>query len=769
MTSTSHQTSSTKQITIVKAGDSSHFQYVRPSSAINTSRAPQGAVTGSTRSNPFTSRQPLFPQAPAIARLSSGARSNFYELFRRPNVYLNGANETITLSQLYAPVKKVSVIDSSKYPNLFNPKIGTNIAKVATGLQEKGISSQGSPAFGIKSAEAFETIVADMTITTRDPTPTIYGHTQTRTLSTTVVANPGEVLFLSFPQPTTSEPTQYTTLPLPTNTAAKQFPNGQPILFLTQVEGIVFNDQGRAITTATIVQAPPAPYTPDPAGGKVALEDPSYEWKSWSPGEKAGVVIACVVAFVLISSLLIYLCAIRRQRNKKERGHETRRSSHERNDNRDVAKRSLGERMRDWLMARNGGVDSNRSTQGSDGFTVYANMPRHTSDGDRRIAWPHASSLEDSRTYESGPPGEQAVQADASDLRGGSYAVSSQAVAEPRTSHSPGQQRVDDIPGLPFSRLVGRTLVVHLEAGDMALSGHGCMVIVFDIQIGCTTGNSRSRGRSRGPRPPPISVQQPPDTQPQRLTETVGPSASKGTLAIHTPPWPVEVGPDSHSSRSYAYSIDSIGYHSQGPGFSSSLSTLPRAQPSAPPAPSAPPFTPSSSLNSSSFRRPPPSTLFPPMIRQVPSTISDRRRPRPTLTPPILPPHSTLTQQISQLNSPDNASLKLPSIDYSYSDGRASPYPLSRVGSSRVRDLDAISSWDTPSIISSFLQDGTVRFSDGLSVYPQGESSGIVGDHSEIISDFVFPERDTPGGRRFDGEAWSASGEESGRFERFEN
>ena len=151
--------------------------------------------------------------------------------------------------------------------------------------------------------------------------PTIYGATRTETFYTTITATPGDVVYIPFPTLTTPEPVEYTTIPVSAsiNRTEKVFPNGQPILVLTEVDAAVFNPTINDIAyVQTLLQAPPPPPTEDPRSGKIALANPSWKWDTWTTAEKAGVVGACIVAFFATGTLLIWLCLERHRRRKRE-------------------------------------------------------------------------------------------------------------------------------------------------------------------------------------------------------------------------------------------------------------------------------------------------------------------------------------------------------------------------------------------------------------------------------------------------------------------
>ncbi len=152
--------------------------------------------------------------------------------------------------------------------------------------------------------------------------PTIWGATRTTTFFTTATAVPGDVVYLQFPTVSSSPVLEYTTLPSPTDPGIKQFPNGQPILVLTQVDGVIVNPQSQTLSTATIVQAPPPLYPTDTDGGKLALVSPSSHWSDWTHGQRSGVIAAIVLSIVLLIGLCIYASTVRRKRKKIEKDME---------------------------------------------------------------------------------------------------------------------------------------------------------------------------------------------------------------------------------------------------------------------------------------------------------------------------------------------------------------------------------------------------------------------------------------------------------------
>ena len=148
--------------------------------------------------------------------------------------------------------------------------------------------------------------------------PTIWGATQTTTFTTTTTATVGQVVYLTFPTLAAPPSLQYTTFPSPTSPFSKQYPDGLPILVLTQVDGIIVDPSGQVLTTATVVQSPPTP----PSGQKVVLVPGSSTWASWTEGEKGGVIAATVFSVLGLIGVFLYLCHVRRKRKKMERDME---------------------------------------------------------------------------------------------------------------------------------------------------------------------------------------------------------------------------------------------------------------------------------------------------------------------------------------------------------------------------------------------------------------------------------------------------------------
>ena len=238
---------------------------------------------------PETARQPLYT---VVNVYEQNTRRKFYDFYHYPVVYSEyGAPAASTLTQLDNPLPKVSVSDRE-------------VTALLTTTEGKAVQAV-TPSY-----------------------PTIYGATRTTTFTTTVTAEVGDVVFLKFPTPT---PTGFPLLPTPLEwatrkwpgvAASKDYPNGLPVLVLTQVEGVVVNTMfGSGTTTtlitATVVQGVPPAFTTEAEAAKLGRADLAYQWGTWGRGERAGVVVASVLCVVLIGALVGYLMWMRGRRMKK--------------------------------------------------------------------------------------------------------------------------------------------------------------------------------------------------------------------------------------------------------------------------------------------------------------------------------------------------------------------------------------------------------------------------------------------------------------------
>jgi hypothetical protein len=218
---------------------------------------------------PETNRQPEFTANPTYVLLEKG-RKNWWDFFKTPVfVSIKGSTAPVSLHNLDTPSTATWVRD-----------------------KEVDIMDLGSSI------------------------PVLYGVTKTLSFMTTLTAKPGDVVYLAFPTPTGPPISSMTTLSVqPTDLSSKQFPNGMPILFLTQVEGVVLDSLSHTLTTITQIQTPPAPWvSPD---GKVALAVPHNDWGTWSDAGKIGVAVAAVLAGLITIAALIYFCATTRKREKE--------------------------------------------------------------------------------------------------------------------------------------------------------------------------------------------------------------------------------------------------------------------------------------------------------------------------------------------------------------------------------------------------------------------------------------------------------------------
>ena len=230
-----------------------------------------------TLTSPATLRQPYYTAANAYVEKS---RHWFWNFYKYPVVYSEfGAESPSTLEPLDNPIPAVQVSNSP----------------------DKSLLKQ-------EASEAMTTTY-----------PTVWGATRTTTFVTSVTAEPGDVIFLRFPVQTPPPPTEYTTLPAPSDPGAKGYPNGLPILILTQVNGVIFDPQSTTLTTATVVQQLPPGFSTDINDGKLALVSPSYKWSTWTSAERGGVVAAAVLSGLVLITLFVYTCMLRR---KKKHGDE---------------------------------------------------------------------------------------------------------------------------------------------------------------------------------------------------------------------------------------------------------------------------------------------------------------------------------------------------------------------------------------------------------------------------------------------------------------
>ncbi|KAI4207462.1 MAG: hypothetical protein LQ346_000507 [Caloplaca aetnensis] len=142
------------------------------------------------------------------------------------------------------------------------------------------------------------------------PHPLPFGATSTTTLSTTASATIGAVLHLTIPTASSPHPTPYTLLPVPTSPGAKFYPDGLPVLVLTQVDAVVFDvDGGRVLSTVTAVQRAPD------ATGSVKTEGASAVigngWAGWTKAQMDGVIVAGVLVAAIVAGMLVW-CLQRR-------------------------------------------------------------------------------------------------------------------------------------------------------------------------------------------------------------------------------------------------------------------------------------------------------------------------------------------------------------------------------------------------------------------------------------------------------------------------
>ncbi|KAI9841689.1 MAG: hypothetical protein M1838_003445 [Thelocarpon superellum] len=276
---------------IITVGDRPPYRvfYDQPLSKQNVTTDPSdhaSIATLFTLVSPATARQPLFTAVNVY--VEAGRTKFWFDFFRYPIVISPfGADAPKTLQQLDNPIPAIEVTRTSM---IMAPQENIAVDEAVMALS------------------------------------TIWGATRTTTFSTSVTAAPGDTIFLRFPTLTMSSPLEYTTLPAPSNPSSKDYPNGLPVLVLTQVDGVIINPDGTTLTTVIIVQAAPQAATSDVDGDgdKLNLVSPSYGWSTWSSAERGGVTAAAVFAALVVIALLVYLCTLRHRRETpdEERGRE---------------------------------------------------------------------------------------------------------------------------------------------------------------------------------------------------------------------------------------------------------------------------------------------------------------------------------------------------------------------------------------------------------------------------------------------------------------
>jgi hypothetical protein len=249
---------------IVTSGTGGLVHYDRPVSKKNITGT--NTAVGNLRT-PLTDRQPLFS---AINALFEKQRHNWLDFFRLPiYVSVSGSSEPVSLWQLDNPVSKV----------------------VALAMLD------GGPATTVL--------------------PTIWGATRTTTITTVITAAPGDVVFLQFPTQTSPPTLEYTTISqVPDDPNSKIFPNGLPILVLTQLNGVIVDQQNQTLTTVSTVQTAPQPLSFDP-DAKLKLVKPNGGWSHWNSAEKIGVIAAAALAGLLLVGAFACILITGRRSQKK--------------------------------------------------------------------------------------------------------------------------------------------------------------------------------------------------------------------------------------------------------------------------------------------------------------------------------------------------------------------------------------------------------------------------------------------------------------------
>jgi hypothetical protein len=150
--------------------------YDKPFNLINFTSTTTNYGTFFTLVTPLTSRQPLFTaNAPFLNGLVSRVWS--FQFYRRPQIIsLDGSTGPTSLLQLDNPVSKINLPETIKNPR------SMDIEEVAS-REDIALRAMADP---------------------NTTYLTIYGATSTSTISTTLTANPGDVIYLQFPTATQS-------------------------------------------------------------------------------------------------------------------------------------------------------------------------------------------------------------------------------------------------------------------------------------------------------------------------------------------------------------------------------------------------------------------------------------------------------------------------------------------------------------------------------------------------------------------------------------
>ncbi|KAH0544918.1 hypothetical protein FGG08_000998 [Glutinoglossum americanum] len=298
---------------------------------------------------PLTDRQPLFT---AINAFFEAQRNHWFDLFKLPvYVSVSGSKEPVSLWQLDNPVSAAEV--------------------PAMNLLEGSVTAY----------------------------PTVWGATRTTTITTTITAVPGDVVFLQFPTQTPPPDLQYTTVSsVPGDPNSKLYPNGLPILVLTQLNGIVVNPQNQTLTVVSTVQAAPQRFSSDTDSGKVDYALPDSNWSSWSLAEKGGVIAATILAGLLLIAVCAYMCITGRSRKKVK---DTEKGEKDGGKQR-VRFRFSGKRMIGKVMDRKGKAATvlgklqkgtspmeDKSNSGASGGATLGNTSLHSTQRSQRVEQPH--------------------------------------------------------------------------------------------------------------------------------------------------------------------------------------------------------------------------------------------------------------------------------------------------------------------------------------------------------------------------------------------
>ncbi len=141
------------------------------------------------------------------------------------------------------------------------------------------------------------------------------------------------MLHLTIPTASSPQPTPYTLLAVPTSRGAKFYPDGLPVLVLTQVDAVVVDVVGGGVlSTVTTVQRVSGATAGVKTEGANAVV--GNGWAGWTKAQMDGVIVAGVVVAAIVAGMLVW--CVRRRGVWQRRGERK--------------KRRMRERRRKWWM-----------------------------------------------------------------------------------------------------------------------------------------------------------------------------------------------------------------------------------------------------------------------------------------------------------------------------------------------------------------------------------------------------------------------------------